>query len=155
MALEIERKFLIKKCINIKDLTTVPVEICQGYLSDNADATVRVRIYGEKAFLTVKSRDIASVRHEWEYEIPIKDAKEMLMLPNVKKLSKTRYKVNFSGHIWEIDVFHGNLEGLIMAEVELKRPDEELIIPDFIEREVSGNPAYYNSNLIKGNLIPR
>ncbi len=145
MAIEIERKFLVSEKA-LTDKMSEGEEIIQGYLSDNPDSTVRVRIKGEKAYLTVKSRNNGSVRGEWEYEIPVCDARQMLDQCGVTGLiSKTRYR---SGR-WEIDEFHGRLEGLLMAEVELYSEDEKISLPSFLGREVTGDSRYYNSVLAK------
>ena len=154
MALEIERKYLVKKYIDFAKIAESKHEICQGYLSCNADVTVRVRIRDNEAFVTVKSRNRGYMRNEWEYRIPLEDGREMLQLPGVLSLSKTRYKVKYDGHIWEIDVFHGKLEGLVLAEIELSSPEEVFDIPDFVGKEVSDDVRYFNSNLVKAVCVP-
>lgn len=149
MSLEIERKFLVRKDVDIESLSRGrSVEILQGYLSRDVDATVRVRVSGDRAWLTVKSRNHGSVRNEWEYPIPADDARAMLNLPGVKVLSKTRHFVEVDSLTWEVDVFHGALEGLVLAEVELPGADMNIRLPDFVDTEVTDNPAYYNSVLI-------
>lgn len=148
MALEIERKFLVKKCTNFEDLAFKKIEISQGYLCTDINSTIRVRVKNDKGYITVKSKNRGAVRSEWEYEIPVKDAREMLSLPGVKVLRKTRYLIEVGRHIWEVDVFGGKLEGLIIAEVELNHENEEFLMPDFVDREVTGQPEYYNSNLV-------
>lgn len=148
MGLEIERKFLVKDKIVFGEIADKKSEIAQGYLSVNPDATVRVRRIDDSAVLTVKSRNRGACRREWEYAIPVEDAIEMLSLPGIKVLSKTRYYLERGGHVWEIDVFHGALEGLVLAEVELDSPDEFIDIPDFVGEEVTGDARYYNSNLM-------
>lgn len=150
MGTEIERKFLVKGS-GYKSLATNKKEIAQGYLSINPDSTVRVRIADEQGFITIKSRNHGAVRGEWEYPIPVNDAKELLNeLCAGMSIIKTRYIVPFNGLIWEIDVFHGHLEGLIVAEVELPSVDTPVEpLPDFIGKEVTGDCRYYNSNLIK------
>lgn len=155
MALEIERKFLVKKCVDIAGIAVRSHEITQGYLSDNRGCTVRVRIKDDSAFLTVKSRTEGFTRHEWEYRIPKRDAEEMLALPGVKTLSKTRFIVPVDNMVWEVDKFHGKLEGLILAEIELPNEDSSFRIPNFILREVTGDARYYNSNLIGADSVPR
>lgn len=149
MGLEIERKFIVKKDVNFADSAIESLDIEQGYLSVNPDATVRVRVMGEKGFITVKSRNAGAVRGEWEYEIPPEDAREMLSLRGVKSIYKTRYKIEYKGLIWEVDVFHKELEGLVLAEVELEREDQEFEVPAFVNREVTDDPRYYNSNLLE------
>ncbi|MDO4319209.1 MAG: CYTH domain-containing protein [Bacteroidales bacterium] len=147
MAKEIERKFLVTSDA-YRTLSVSACEIRQGYLSRNPDATVRVRLMGDRGFLTVKSRNRGISRDEWEYEIPARDAVEMLdRLCDGPVLAKTRYIVPAESGDWEIDEFHGRLEGLVLAEIELPAADIPVIIPDYIGREVSGDPQYYNSNL--------
>lgn len=146
MGLEIERKFLVCD-LSFVDMAESAMKMEQGYLSSDPDRTVRVRISGEKAFLTVKSRNIGAVRHEWEYEIPVDDAEAMLGLPGTCRISKTRYKVPFEGRIWEVDVFKGRHSGLILAEVELPSADTAVELPLFVADEVTGDERYYNSTL--------
>lgn len=147
MAKEIERKFLIKNHSYI-GLSHKKVKIIQGYLSTDPDATVRIRIFGDKAFITVKSRNIGAVRSEWEYEIPLEDAEQILNESAKNILSKTRYFVDMpDGLTWEIDCFEGKLHGLILAEVELPDESAAFIRPTFIGEEVTGDPRYYNSIL--------
>lgn len=146
MSLEIERKFLVdaKKIakLNLRD----GEKICQGYLSTSP--TVRVRIRNNRGYLTVKSATQGIVRNEFEYEIPLRDAEEILKLCE-HSLEKTRYKIKFAGHIFELDIFEGRHAGLILAEVEMKSPDEVVRLPHWIGKEVSNDPRYYNSNLAK------
>lgn len=147
MGKEIERKFLVATD-SYREMAITRIEICQGYLSRQREATVRVRIAGHKAFLTVKGPNTGAVRDEWEYSLPVDDAREMLR--NVAQgpvIEKTRYIVPFGGLTWEVDEFHGSLEGLRVAEVELPSADTAVPRPSFIGREVTGDPAYYNSNL--------
>lgn len=148
MALEIERKFLVDEKKLPAQILINGEKISQGYLSVEPARTVRVRIKGERAFLTIKSVNVGIVRQEFEYEIPLEDAEEILKLCE-KVLEKVRYKVEYAGHIWEIDIFGGRLAGLILAEVELTAPKEILELPDWLGDEVSDNPKYFNSNLAK------
>ncbi len=108
---------------------------------------MRVRTKGEKGYLTVKGKTIGASRLEFEYEIPFDDALEMLTICEGTILSKTRYHVPFEGFVWEVDEFHGNREGLVTAEIELPEENTEYSLPPFIGENVTGNPAYYNSNL--------
>lgn len=148
MSKEIERKYLVcgssyrHQAIQKKDMM-------QGYLSLDPDATVRIRIVGDKAFITVKSRNIGAVRNEWEYPVPVEEAKEMLRSCCKSNLiEKTRYIVEAPHNLkWEIDEFHGSLDGLVIAEIELPDEDFEVALPDFIGEDVTGNPRYYNSSL--------
>ncbi|MDE5632397.1 MAG: CYTH domain-containing protein [Muribaculaceae bacterium] len=148
MSKEIERKYLVcgssyrHQAIQKKDMM-------QGYISLDPDATVRIRIVGDKAFITVKSRNIGAVRNEWEYPVPVEEAKEMLRSCCKSRLiEKTRYIVEAPHNLkWEIDEFHGSLDGLVIAEIELPDEDFEVALPDFIGEDVTGNPRYYNSSL--------
>ena len=147
MALEIERKFLVdEKKISALNLTGGE-KIFQGYLSTDKNKVVRVRVKGDKGFLTVKSKNSGLVRQEFEYEIPLADAQEILKLCEPKVLKKTRYKIEYAGKIFELDIFSDKNQGLILAEVELNFAEEIVELPDWIGEEVSGNPKYFNSNL--------
>lgn len=151
MAKEIERKFLVNGH-DYRRLADNATRIRQAYLSTAVDATVRVRIAGNRAMLTVKGRNHGAVRDEWEYTIPVADAEQMLeRCAQTPVIDKTRYRLG----PWEIDEFHGRHEGLVMAEIELPAPDAPLpplpagTPPGMIGREVTGDPAYYNSTLAK------
>lgn len=146
MATEIERKYLVKDD-SYRDMATEIMDIAQCYLSGNVDATVRVRRAGDRAFLTVKSRNHGAVRGEWEYEIPLADAAELSQLAGGWTIEKNRYIVPWHGHTWEIDEFHGRHAGLVIAEVELSSADEQVDLPPFLGPEVTGDPGYYNSTL--------
>lgn len=146
MAFEIEHKFLV---INdsYKGMATGKLEIKQGYLNRNPDRTVRIRTIGNKGFLTVKSRNHGAKRLEFEYEIPGHDAEEILHLAEPGIVEKTRYLVPFKGLLWEVDEFHGSLQGVIIAEAELPDTNHEYEKPPFIGADITGDPAFYNSNL--------
>ena len=146
MALEIEHKYLVKND-SFKRLADSSVSILQGYLSRDPERTVRVRVKGERGYLTVKGRNAGATRLEFEYEIGREEAERLLALCVPPILEKTRYIVPYDGHVWEVDEFHGDREGLVTAEIELCREDEEYRIPGFIGDDVTDNPAYYNSNL--------
>ena len=147
MAKEIERKFLVVSDL-YKSLARSIVYIEQGYLSLRKEATVRVRLKGDRAYLTVKGVSQGATRDEWEYRIPVDDAHAMLKNCSVGDvISKHRYEVMFEGHLWEVDEFHGTHEGLVVAEIELGAEDETFPLPPFIGDEVTGNPAYFNSSL--------
>lgn len=146
MPLEIERKFLVKDS-GFKDMASRRVDICQGYLSRVPERTVRVRRLDDKGFITVKSKNTGAVRHEFEYQVPVEDALEMLRMCEPPIIEKSRYLVEYDGLTWEVDEFHGAKEGLIVAEVELQAEDQPFNLPPFIGKEVTGDPAYYNSNL--------
>lgn len=146
MAFEIEHKYLVKND-NFKTLATESFLIRQGYLSKVAERTVRVRIKGNRGYLTVKGKSDGAVRREFEYEIPYEDAKQMLSLCLSPILEKIRYNVEYDGHLWEVDEFLGAREGLVTAEIELLDEKESYTIPSFVGDNVTGNPEYYNSNL--------
>ncbi|MDE5785038.1 MAG: CYTH domain-containing protein [Duncaniella sp.] len=146
MATEIERKFLVTDAC-YRSMARSSVEIAQCYLSREVEATVRIRRAGERGFITVKGRTSGASRGEWEYEIPLADAVAMSALAGGWSIEKTRYLVDFAGHTWEVDEFHGRHEGLVIAEVELDEENEAVILPPFAGREVTGEAAYYNSAL--------
>ena len=144
---EIERKFLVAG--EFRQFATAEYRICQGYLSSDPQRTVRVRIKGDKGFLTIKgagSTDGLS-RFEWEKEIAVNEAELLLKLCLPGTIEKTRYIVPFGGLTFEVDVFGGENEGLTMAEVEIDRPDRPVQLPDWIGQEVTGDKRYYNSYL--------
>lgn len=147
MGYEIERKFLVKGEYKSKSFKSFAIK--QGYLSASGINVVRVRVIDDKAFITVKSSAIGDsiVRREWEYEIPVKDAEEMLLLCREGMISKTRYLVEVGKHVFEVDEFYGDNEGLLIAEVELGHEDEPYEIPEWLGKEVTGNVRYYNSFL--------
>ena len=151
---EIERKFLVNDEIRniLQNLT--PKKIQQGYMSENEKGVVRVRTKGEKGVLTIKAANKGISRDEFEYEIPFEEAEEMLGLFCEVYISKERYTINYGQHEWEVDVFHGKLEGLIVAEIELGSEEEEFELPRWIDKEVSDDKRYYNSNLIKLENLP-
>ena len=143
---EIERKFLLSS--DAWRGKSQGRYLCQGYLSVNPDCTVRVRIAGDKAFLTIKGRNAGPVRTEFEYSIPLKEARAMLQeLAQRPVIEKTRYNIPHEGFIWEVDEFHGENQGLLLAELELEDENQPFIRPDWIGEEVTGDPRYYNSNL--------
>ena len=147
MAKEIERKFLVKN--ESFKLFSTGVIYRQGYLNRDKERTVRVRVAGELAFITIKGLTNGMERLEFEYRIPLEDANEMLETICVKPfIEKLRYKIMSDGHIWEVDEFIGDNEGLTVAEVELKSPEEHVIIPDWVGPEVTGDLMYFNSNLV-------
>jgi CYTH domain-containing protein len=146
MAKEIERKFLVHPR-KWSDLGAGLV-IRQGYLCASKQSSVRVRTYGDKAYVTIKGATADITRDEYEYEIPLDDANEILVnLSEHPPIEKMRYRIVFKGHTWEVDEFTGANRGLTVAEVELKDAKEQVELPDWIDREVSGDPRYFNSNL--------
>ncbi|MEG0849861.1 CYTH domain-containing protein [Flavobacterium plurextorum] len=148
--LEIERKFLVKSN-DFKEQAFTHNKIAQGYLSSIPERTVRVRIKGEKAFLTIKGigQQGGMSRFEWENEIPIDEAIELLKLCEKGKIEKTRYEVKLGNHIFEVDEFYGENEGLVMAEVELKSETETFEKPEWLGEEVTNDKRYYNAYLSK------
>ncbi|MCE3225996.1 MAG: hypothetical protein K0S32_547 [Bacteroidetes bacterium] len=149
MAIEIERKFLIDHS-KWKALPKPQGKLYrQGYISTDPNKTVRVRVAGNQAYLTIKGISEGASRKEFEYEIPLADAKELLDNFTESELSKTRYKIEFSGKMWEVDVFHGENNGLILAEIELQSETETFDVPDWITEDVTSEDKYFNSNLSK------
>lgn len=146
MGIEIEYKYLVKND-NFKAIATSHSHLMQGYLSRDPERTVRVRIRDGRGFLTVKGKNRGASRQEYEYEIPLDDARGLLKLCIPPILEKTRYLVPYGGNIWEVDEFHGERSGLVTAEIEVESESADYPVPDFIGENVTGNPAYYNSNL--------
>jgi len=145
---EIERKFLVKNTDFLKDLNGF--KIIQGYLSSDPERNVRVRIKGDQAYLTIKgiSNKSGTSRFEWEKEIQVAEAQELLRLCLPGVIDKTRFEIPVGQHIFEIDVFEGENKGLIVAEVELENENDAFEKPDWLETEVTGDVKYYNSYLI-------
>lgn len=146
MATEIERKFLVTDQ-SFKQMARSSVEIIQGYLSTDARATVRVRIKGDRGYITVKGLTSGCRRSEWEYEIDSADAREMAGLCRDRIIEKRRWLVDYEGYTWEVDEFFGRHAGLIIAEVEMQSENERPALPPFVGEEVTGDPRYYNSTL--------
>lgn len=150
MSQEIERKFLVKDS-SYKDMAVSSSRIIQGYICSERGRTVRVRIRDNKGFLTIKgaSADNGLSRYEWEHEIPVDEARELMKLCQPGMIDKTRYLVKFGKNIFEVDEFYGENEGLVVAEVELATVDEKHEVPPFLGEEVTGQVKYYNSFLMK------
>lgn len=146
MAIEIERKFLTCNT-SYRAAAVEAKEIRQGYLTTDQNTVVRVRVYGERAYITVKTRNKGAVRSEWEYEIPKADALQMLQACHGRVIVKTRYIVNHESFVWEIDEFGGDLAPLVVAEIELPAVDTHFPLPNFIGEEVTDDPRYFNSAL--------
>ena len=147
MGKEIERKFLVKNR-SFESMAGRVDRLEQGYISLRPEGTVRVRIKNDHAFLTVKGLNDGAVRDEWEYEIPIADAREMLdRVTEGTVIKKCRYNVDYAGCRWEVDVFEGAYAGLIVAEVELESEDCRVELPPFVGEEVTGDERYYNSTM--------
>jgi CYTH domain-containing protein len=146
MGIEIEKKFLVKTLPG--DLTP-GVHICQGYLLNTPEKIVRVRIKGDKGVLTIKGRPVALVRPEYEYEIPVPDARQMLdRFCDGKLIEKCRHTCFYQGMTWVIDRFSGANQGLVVAEIELIAPDQPFSIPAWAGLEITDDPRYLNANLI-------
>jgi adenylate cyclase len=148
VAKEIERKFLVKG--EFKNLAVKKIQISQGYLSVDPERIVRLRISDSKSFLAIKSpvKRSGFTRNEWEIEIPFQMASGIMEICLPGKVIKTRHIIPFRDHVFEVDVFHGKNDGLIIAEIELASEDEKFEKPDWLAEEVTGKPEYYNSNLI-------
>lgn len=154
MGQEIERKFLVKSDA-WRALANQGRLIRQGYLSSNAKATVRVRTWDDrKAAITLKGPSSGASRAEYEYEIPIEDARELLEMSRPHTVEKRRHELTFGGLTWEIDVFEGRHQGLIIAEVELEREDHDLEVPGWIGTEVTLDNRYFNASLSREDGIP-
>jgi adenylate cyclase len=149
MAQEIERKFLVSG--EFKSLAVKVTRITQGYLSSVPERTVRVRIKGEKGFITIKGIGSASgaSRYEWEKEIPVSEIEELLKICEPGVIDKTRFLVKAGPHTYEVDEFYGENEGLVVAEIELSSEEEAFEKPEWLGEEVTGDVKYYNSMLMK------
>ncbi|MBB4804018.1 adenylate cyclase [Flavobacterium nitrogenifigens] len=147
---EIERKFLVKSD-DFKKQAFAQNKIAQGYLSSVPERTVRVRIKGHKGFITIKgiSQSGGMSRFEWENEIPLEEAQELLKLCEKGKIEKTRYEIKSGIHVYEVDEFYGENEGLVMAEIELKSEEETFEKPEWLGEEVTNDERYYNAYLSK------
>lgn len=146
---EIERKFLVSG--DFKSKAFAWSHIVQGYICSAQGRTVRVRIRDDKGYLTIKgpSNEAGTSRYEWERELPLEEAEQLMKLCETGVIDKTRYLVRCGKHVFEVDEFYGDNEGLVVAEVELNSEDEEFEKPDFIAEEVTGDRRYYNSQLMK------
>ena len=149
MNYEIERKFLVAG--DYKSHAFNHYRIVQGYLSSVPERVVRIRVQDDTAFITIKSTvsDTEFTRYEWEREIPVKDAEDMLRFCEKEIIEQTRYLVKVGKHVFEVDEFYGSNEGLLMAEVELQSEDEVFEKPDWLGEEVTSDDRYYNSMLVK------
>jgi adenylate cyclase len=148
MAMEIERKFLVKgdtwRSLGSGEIYR------QGYLATKEEATVRVRVVGDRGYLTIKGKTVGIARSEFEYSISVEDAQIMLdTLCDRPLIEKIRYKIPLGNLVWEVDEFLGENEGLILAEVELMDEQEAIELPDWLGAEISSDSRYYNANLVK------
>jgi adenylate cyclase len=150
MAQEIERKFMVTSDA-FKKSAYKQTRIKQGYLSSVPERAVRIRIQGERGYITIKGigNTSGASRYEWEKEIPMSEAEELLKLCEPGIIDKIRYEVKAGDHIFEIDEFEGENKGLIVAEIELKNEDDHFEKPDWLGREVTGDVKYYNAMLMK------
>jgi adenylate cyclase len=149
MGVEIERKFLVDKAKWQQVVKPTGTHYRQGYLLDDDKRTIRVRTTDKQGFLTIKGITTGITRKEYEYKIPVEDGIEMLDAFAESEVEKIRYNIAFEGKLWEVDEFHGDNEGLLMAEIELQNEDETFTKPEWITTEVSDDGRYYNSNLSK------
>lgn len=147
MSLEIERKYLV--CKEYKTLCYASNRMVQGYICRDSGRTVRVRICNGQGYLTIKgaSTDNGLSRYEWEHPIPVEEANQLIRLCLPGQIDKTRHLIHHGKHTIEVDEFHGDNEGLVLAEIELDSTDETIELPDFIGTEVTGDRRYYNSYL--------
>ena len=147
MAVEIERKFLVDG--EFRHIAESSVRVVQGYLSSVPERTVRVRVYGDRGFITIKGIGSSSgmSRFEWEKEISCEEAMSLREICEAGVIDKTRHIVRVGDHVYEVDEFHGDNEGLVVAEIELSSEDESFVRPDWLGREVTGDSRYYNSML--------
>jgi CYTH domain-containing protein len=149
MPLEIERKFLVNS--DRYKIGAKPVDIMQAYLIIQNHLAIRVRIEGRNASLAVKSKVSERVNREYEYNIPLDEAQSMMKLSEHSIITKTRYLVEFKRHTWEVDEFHGDNQGLVVAEIELDDENELFEKPDWLDNEVTSDYRYLNSNLSKSS----
>lgn len=147
MGTEIERKFLVNDNSLLSSVRGS--RICQGYLNDDRDRTVRVRTIENRGYLTVKGITSGTTRKEYEYEIPVDDAtgilKDLCLKPVIEK---NRYEIEFKGMTWEVDDYFGANRGLLVAEIELEAEDQSFEKPEWVGAEVTADPRYFNSNLV-------
>jgi CYTH domain-containing protein len=145
---EIERKFLVTTTEFLSE-NTKSNRIVQGYLNSNSERTVRVRIKGNKGFLTIKGKgnESGTTRFEWEKEIEVTEAEQLLLLCEDGVIDKMRYEIPFGKHLYEVDVFEGDNKGLIIAEIELEDENESFEKPNWLGQEVTGDDRYYNASL--------
>ncbi len=148
--MEIERKYLVTSN-SYKQMAVARYHICQGYISREKTGTVRIRITDDKAYLTIKGKPAAGhfARYEWEKEIDVQEAKELMQLCQGTIIDKTRWIIpaKEEGLKWEVDEFHGKHEGLTLAEIELTSEEQEVEKPDFVGEDVTSDPRYYNANM--------
>jgi len=147
--MEIERKFLVDHEKWDALIKPEPNHIIQAYLLNTPEKTIRIRVKGDKGFITIKGKTIGISRSEFEYGIPLSEANEMIDLFAEKTIDKYRYEIKIEKHLWEVDVFQGKLKGLILAEIELNSEAEKFVKPDWVTEDVSHDEQYYNAKLIE------
>jgi adenylate cyclase len=147
MGVEIERKFLPTS--EAWRALGQPLLLRQGYLSSDPARVVRVRVEGDQAWLTIKGKSVGATRGEWEYPIPLADANQLLALCEQPIVEKYRRRIEFAGNVWEVDEFLGANQGLVVAEVELGAEDQQFDRPEWIGAEVTDDPRYFNSALVR------
>lgn len=147
MGLEIERKFLVNHTEWYRLNKPAGVPISQGYIVSTPEKTIRIRLKGDEAFLTIKGKTEGATRSEYEFHIPFEDAAELLENFCESVISKTRYNITFKNKLWEVDEFHGENKGLILAEIELDSEYEAFELPDWVTKEVTSDERYYNAFL--------
>lgn len=145
---EIERKFLVTSTEFLSE-STHSSRIVQGYLNSNPERTVRIRIKGTQGFITIKGKgnESGTTRFEWEKEIEVTEAEQLLLLCEDGVIDKVRYEIPFGKHLYEVDVFEGDNKGLIIAEIELENENESFEKPNWLGEEVTGDDRYYNASL--------
>ncbi len=148
MMKEIEHKYLVDRAKWDELNKPEPQTIIQGFLSRSEELVVRVRVKGKTGYLTIKGKSEGLARSEFEYIIPVEEAKAILSEFSNKLIIKKRYEIDVNGKIWEVDVFEGALEGLILAELEVENEDEKFTLPDWVTVDVSTDPNYFNAVLI-------
>ncbi len=148
MIIEIEHKYLVKEELWKKISPDKIVKIKQAYLSKDPEKTIRIRVAGDKGFITIKGKSVGASRPEYEYEIPLAEAVELINKFCNNAIEKTRHYVLYENKTWEVDVFEGPNAGLIVAEIELNSEDEKYSKPEWIDRDVTTDRRYANSNLI-------
>lgn len=146
MAFEIEHKYLVDN-ETYRSMATHKYHIFQGYLSREPARTVRIRTKDDIGYITIKGITKGDIRHEFEYDIPYKDALQLLQMCIPPIIEKVRYIVPFEGHIWEIDEFKGELNHVVIAEIELNESNEKYELPPFVGQNITGDVKYYNSNI--------
>ena len=145
MGKEIERKFLVRRDLWYAFRKPVGINIVQAYIVNEAGKVIRIRVAGESGFITIKGPVKEFTREEFEYPLPLPDAMKLMELFTVKRIEKTRYRIHFQNHLWEVDEFYGENDGLIIAEIELKSQEEAFETPSWLGEEVTFDHRYFNS----------